>query len=183
MSKPKRYLVKTFLILALLAAAAGAGYYYHQPERVTYQVDVPIELDTTKIILYLNPKVDPQVAGIIAQAIDESATKYRLPKNLVACVAYRESGFATLAVSSSDCVGIMQINPIPHADKIKKRRLTGEQVYWIKNNVDLGCEILAENLVYTKGDLTKALNRYVGGHPTYVQDVFASLGKVTAELK
>ena len=183
MNKPKQYAIKTFLILALLAAAAGTGYYYHQPERVTYQVDVPIELDTTKIILYLFPKVDPQVAGIIAQAIDESATKYRLPKNLVACVAYRESGFATLAVSSSDCVGIMQINPIPHADKIKKRGLVNGQVYWIKNNVDLGCEILAENLVYTKGDLTKALNRYVGGHPTYVQDVFASLGKVTAELK
>lgn len=176
---------KVIIIAIIQALLIGAGIYswvyLFPPEVVAYEVAVDAEIPTVDVIRNLAPRVDPAVALKIAEAIDTSAEKYDLPKNLVACMIWRESGYSPLAVSNKDCIGLGQINyKYPaHAEKIKERGLSYSEVFHIANNVDLACQILAENRQHTK-DMDGALQMYVGKHPTYVQDVYAALGRVSA---
>ena len=171
--------IGSFLAIAAIVYLFATG---HLPVKEVEAVAVEVEIPTVDIIRQLAPRVDPAVALQIAEAIDASSSKYDLPKNLVACMIWRESGFSPLAVSSKDCIGLGQINyKYPaHAEKIKERGLSYAEVFHIANNVDLACQILAENRQHTK-DMDGALQMYVGkAHPTYVNDVYAALGRVSA---
>jgi soluble lytic murein transglycosylase-like protein len=127
----------------------------------------------TQFIIYLQPKLEIEIAKLISDKVIEHSTFYGLPPALVISLMYRESSFNTLAVSSAKCVGLMQINPAAHPDKIEDFELEYYDLFMIDHNIKLGCMILHEYYLRDQ-DIRKALTRYVGGkHETYVSDILA----------
>lgn len=124
-------------------------------------------------IIKLQPKLDIEVASIIAHKIVKHANKFGFPPSLIVSLMYRESAFNPIAISSAKCVGLMQINPKAHDDKIKKMQLKYHDLFSMDENIKLGCMILHEYYKSEK-NIRKALTRYVGGsHESYVNDILS----------
>lgn len=124
-------------------------------------------------IMSLQPKLDIEVSNIIAAKIIEHANAFGFPPSLIASLMYRESSFNLIAVSSAKCVGLMQVNPAAHTDKIEDMGLEYHNLFSIDENIKLGCMILYEYYSSEK-DIRKALTRYVGGsHDNYVNDILS----------
>lgn len=123
------------------------------------------------IIKRLRPQLDDEIVDLINTAIIKHSFEYRLPPEFVVYLMDRESRFNPLAKSKAGALGLMQIMPKAHKDKLEKMGITVQQIYHIDNNVRLGCWILREYM-NTTGSIEKALTRYVGGtHDGYVKDI------------
>jgi soluble lytic murein transglycosylase-like protein len=119
----------------------------------------------------------------------ETATTYRLDPHLLLAVISIESGFNPLAESNMGAVGLMQIMPKAHADKLKA--FGGEKLAldpWV--NMQVGAQILREYLDRF-GSENAALRAYVGSieqpteYPSRVMQTreriqAAALGRVLA---
>lgn len=126
----------------------------------------------------LVPKLDPGIKAIYVESIYNWSKRDNHDPCLVVSIIYRESGFNAMATSSAGCVGAMQINPKAHPEKVKE--FSTDELYYIDNNVRVGCSILKE--YYAKGKIREALRRYVGGdHPTYVNDVLSTYAVLKLE--
>ena len=129
------------------------------------------DISVTPLIMELRPQLDPTIAKEINNAIMKYSREYRLPPTFVLHLMKRESNFDTLARSKVGAVGLMQVLPKAHRDKMKKIGITNGDLYHIDNNVRLGCWILRDYFNKT-GSIEKALKRYVGGnHATYTSDI------------
>jgi hypothetical protein len=129
------------------------------------------DVSVTSLIMGLRPQLDPSIAEEINVAIIKYSREYRLPPTFVLHLMKRESNFDVLADSKAGAVGLMQVMPKAHKDKMKKIGITNGDLYHIDNNVRLGCWILREYFDKT-GTIEKALKRYVGGHhSTYANDI------------
>lgn len=62
-------------------------------------------------ILARNPRVFEKLAGIIADAVMHSAEEFSIPPGYIFALMSVESTFRYDAVSSADCIGLMQVNP------------------------------------------------------------------------
>jgi len=139
--------------------------------------------NTSDMIRYLNPKVDIQIANLIAKSIDTHRGYF--PKELIVSLIFRESSFRPLLISSADCFGLMQINPKSHKEKVKDFKRY--ELFYIDTNIKIGCKILKE--YYEKNDSIKdALIRYLGANnKKYMEDImfnFANLMMInTYEVK
>jgi len=134
------------------------------------------EYNAREMIPYLNPAIEPAIAKLIGDAVDDLSNIYGLDRKIVLAVIQRESSFRPYKVSNKNCIGLMMINYKSHCHKerIERRNLSYAELFHCYNNIDLGCEILAENLKLCKGDIGKALQMYVGPkHKTYVADVLS----------
>ncbi len=143
-------------------------------------------LDSLKhAILILQPNLDQDLVNEYVEAIDQSSQKYGLPPELVACIIMKESGFNPNAKGPSlgkeRCQGSMQIRVSVHMDKIRKRGISVNEANYIKNNVDIGCEILREYYDRSGGNIKLALTKYVGGanHGSYVKDILQKYAELT----
>ena len=126
------------------------------------------------IIRRIKPQLDVAIINEIDKAIMKYSAMYKLPPELVVYVMDRESKFSTLAKSSAGAIGLMQILPKYHRDKMDEMGIEYKEVYHIDNNVRLGCWILREYYNNTKS-IDKALTRYVGGkHNKYVMDILVN---------
>lgn len=127
------------------------------------------EVTTVDLLGHIVPRLDLEIAEIIAREIDINAKKYSLPPGLIIAIIKKESVFNVLATSKSEAVGLMQIYPEAHPEKIDGYSL--EQLYHIGINISIGCSIFKEYYVAT-GSVTEALKKYVGGHVEgYVEDI------------
>ncbi len=123
------------------------------------------------IIQRLKPLLDPSIVHEIDKAIMKYSAWYKIPPELVVHVMKRESNFNTRAFSPVGAVGLMQIFPKWHLDKMEEMGILHEEVYHIDNNIRLGCWILREYIDST-GTIDKALTKYVGGkHDRYIRDI------------
>ncbi len=123
------------------------------------------------IIRRLKPSIDTVLLKEINEAIIKYSKMYDLPPELVVYVMKRESHFKPLAKSKVGAIGLMQVFPKWHKDKMEVMGITYDEVYEIDHNVRLGVWILSDYLDL-HGTIDKALTRYVGGkHPSYVRDI------------
>ena len=139
----------------------------------------------SKMILKMQPKLDPEVSILIGNSIKKYSKQYNLPPELIISLIERESTFRLILTSkptknsNKGCMGLMQINPLAHPEKLKKLGVVNGNIYHIDINIHLGCMILKEYYDKTK-DIEKALTRYVGGkHPGYVKDILSSFANLT----
>lgn len=136
----------------------------------TYNYQAKQTSRTSDMIQLLKPTLDPEIRKLHAFYIDQASEKWKVKKERIVSIANRESEFNSCAVSSEGAVGVMQVLPRAHKDKIKRRRLLPGEIFTLENNYDIGAEILHDLL--KKRSLDSALQGYVGGkHPTYIQDV------------
>ena len=117
---------------------------------------------TAELITYLQPNLDPEIAAIHAKYIDKYATKWNVDRLKVISIAHQESNFRADAQSSEGCIGAMQVNPRAHQDKLKRRGITWRDLYYLRNNYDIGSEILHDCLKSSR-TFDEALKKYSGG--------------------
>jgi soluble lytic murein transglycosylase-like protein len=131
------------------------------------------------IINKLRPQLDHKIVGEISEAIVKYSREYRFPPEFVTHLIHRESAFNVLAVSNKGAVGLMQVLPKYHEDKMKKLGINSSQLFHIDNNVKLGCWILRDYYNNT-GSIEKALTKYVGGsHNGYINDILTGFTNET----
>ena len=123
--------------------------------------DIPTDI----LILYLQPKVDPELAMIIGKYVDMYSEKYRLPKNLVLAIIFAESSFNPFATSKVGAIGLTQVFPKAHPDKIEELEDTKE-LYHISTNIDIGCKIFRGYFDAKEGNLTNTFNAYLSMNAT-----------------
>lgn len=94
--------------------------------------------------------------------IEETAESYGISPKLVKAIIEVESGGDANAVGDAgNSVGLMQIQPRYHAQRLKE----GESLLDPKVNVRVGCEILSE-IMAKYGTLDEVLTVYNAGHDT-----------------
>jgi len=123
------------------------------------------DIPTNTLILYLQPKVDPELAMIIGKHVDVYSEKYRLPKNLVLAIIFAESSFNPFATSKVGAIGLTQVFPKAHPDKIEGLEDTKE-LYHISTNIDIGCKIFRGYFDAKEGNLTNTFNAYLSMNAT-----------------
>lgn len=173
--KVKRFFQGSLVLAALCGGSFIWGYTSNKTVQA-YEVPVVVKINSAELIERARPELDPGIRQIISAAVDKYSEEYNLDPALVVAVMSRESSFSTTAKSNKECLGLMQINPAAHGEKIKG--LQYASLYHINNNVRIGCQILAE---YIKGSpsIKQALTKYVGGaHPTYVPDVLSAYAEM-----
>lgn len=144
---------------------------YSNKVRIVRTGTPSMKVTVAPIIKRLKPKVDESILAEIDEAIMLYSKLYNIPPVFVVYLMKRESNFSPRAFSSVGAVGLMQVFPKWHRDKMDEMGITHEEVYDIDNNVRLGCWIL-RNYIDQTGSIDKALTKYVGGkHPQYVKDI------------
>ena len=88
------------------------------------------------------------------------ANKKNLDPTLVLSLIGVESTFNQFSKSHAGAVGLTQVMPNIHKDKIAK--LPDEDIWSVHNNIKVGTDILREYLNITKGNIKLALQRYNG---------------------
>jgi len=125
-----------------------------------------VSTDTKQQLLdslsHLNPNVDPQIQEQIVVSLMTECEKQNLPPLLALCIIKDESNFNPLVKNSLNASGLMQVIPKYHQDKIDKHGWKSHEVFFIKNNILLGCEILRQYFNEQDNDIVKALQKYVG---------------------
>lgn len=93
----------------------------------------------------------------IGSAIYKQAKNLNISRSLLTAVISKESSFKTKVVSPNKAVGLTQVVPRWHQDKIKGRNL-----FDINTNVEVGATILRDCLDKAKGNEVNALRCYSG---------------------
>lgn len=173
--------VLTMVMAMMLLSSSVLGSYsisVTQPVVAASTIHHPSQTPTSELIKVLKPTLDPELAKVHAKYIDMSANKWGIKRELVISIAFRESEFNSCAISSEGAVGVMQIMRSAHKDKIESRRIKPNQVFELKHNYDIGCEILHEQRNKT---LDGKLKAYVGGNqPKYVADIKRNMRRLSA---
>lgn len=111
---------------------------------------------------YLNPNVDPLIKEQIVNSLISECSKVNLPPLLVLCIIKQESNFNPLVKNGIDATGLMQIIPKYHQDKIEAHGWKPHEIFFIKNNILLGTEILKQYFIEEDNNMVKGLQKYVG---------------------
>lgn len=114
------------------------------------------------------------VDSLVELAWDYSEINPDIPPELILSVMQKESSLRPKITNSYGAVGLMQVVPRWHPEKIKG----SESLLDPKVNVRVGTQILQEYLTQAKGDLPKALKKYSGNARNYAKDVIAESEKL-----
>jgi len=166
--------------IALISIRTNPGI-FSKLDSISTKTDLILSINNTdptleiqKNISKLRPDLDKQVVKLISESILKYSTKFNLPSNLIISIINRESEFEITAKNKSGAEGLMQIMTKVHKDKIKKLDITSKEVFYIDNNIHLGCWILREYYNKSKS-IYLALKKYVGGkHPEYIKDILTT---------
>lgn len=133
---------------------------------------------TAEMIGYLQPHLDPEIAAVHARYIDKFARLWKVDRLKVISIAHLESRFRADATSRVGCIGAMQVNPRAHQDKLKRRGITNRDLFILRNNYDVGAEILRDCL-RTSRNFDEALFKYSGGSRNYTRKVKKIYGMIS----
>lgn len=100
---------------------------------------------------------------------DKYARLRGLDTELVLSIIAAESSFNSNAHNEYGAVGLMQVVPRWHHDKLKGRDAFNKEV-----NIDVGTQVLAEYIARYNGDVDKALAKYNGASTAAKADVYLS---------
>jgi soluble lytic murein transglycosylase-like protein len=156
------------MILALVVLAAV-------PVQGGYSMNT---VSTAELINYLHPNLDPEIAAVHARYIDAFAQRWKVDRLKVISIAHMESRFRADAMSSIGCIGAMQVNPRAHRDKLKRRGITYRDLFYLRNNYDVGSEILRDCLKSSRS-FDEALYKYSGGSKNYPMRVKKIYGRIS----
>lgn len=126
------------------------------------QKDIDFKKNLLKSIDHLNPYVDPQIKDQIVKSLIEECESQKLPPLLILCLIKEESNYNPMVENSLGAIGLMQIIPKYHQDKIKKLNLNKYELFHIRNNIILGTQILRQYFDQNNNDIVKGLQKYVG---------------------
>ena len=111
------------------------------------------------------------VTRIVRAAYQEAAT-IGLPPLLLLALMEKESGLQPNALNRSGAVGLMQVIPKYHADKLKQV-MHPDGLRNPETNIRVGSRILAQFLELRNGNMDQALRAYSGNSREYPRRVKA----------
>ena len=169
----KRFMLLTGLIIVFLLLFTNSLFSYtlfHQEPHPKILPKPPPYSELTKIIQKKQPRLTKETANQIAKAVHKYSKPF--PPKLILAIIEKESSFLPKQTSKIGCVGLMQIYPEMHPNKVKG--FSRKELYDIDTNVKIGCMILREYYTKTK-TISRALYRYRGAkHKGYVLDILSS---------
>lgn len=180
-SKKKSLLKPTcyaLLFAACLGIVSELGNSYSQYD----PVDEP-QLRAVGYIKSVNPRVDHDDAVEIVKVAIKWSGEYGIDPATIISIIAKESGFDKHAISQSAALGLMQVLPKWHIDKIKaaKTEVGSPELFDIDANIYIGTRIYYDCRKKTKS-LEKALVCYNGGgDPNYAKSVM-NIRKQVKEL-
>ena len=173
-------IIQTLLICSVIFGAQSTAYLStklpkleQKPKIVSVKEELPDVDKIYNMIFDLRPDIEDKLAKRISSAIVKNANKYDLEPELITAIIYKESTFDPKAESSVKAKGLMQVYPKFHKEKLKARKITRDDLYNIKHNIDVGCEILRE-YIDEEGNIWGALRNYSGNKrkkSVYVKEV------------
>lgn len=115
-----------------------------------------------KIVNYLlkNYEVNEEKARLMVRSAELAARKYQLELELLMAIIFVESSYNPEAKSKAGAIGLMQVVPKWHLDKINPYGDI-EVLYDIPTNIEIGTSILMEYF-RKEGNWLSALHRYNG---------------------
>jgi len=115
-----------------------------------------------KMTKYLvnNYDVQEREARVLVRSADSNARKYKIDLELLMAIIFVESTYKVTAQSNQGAIGLMQVVPKWHLDKIEQYGDVSV-LYDIRANIAIGTEILMEYLE-KEGNIRQALHRYNG---------------------
>ena len=135
----------------------------NQPKQLN-PVEIQKSSNIESYIMKINSKVYPELASLIAKSIESASDEFKVDHIIILAIIHQESTFYPFAVSSAECIGLMQIHL-----KIWKKTLIENNLIKNKNdlfnpkiNIRCGTYILNHYLEIEDGDYRKALQRYYG---------------------
>ncbi|MGG1949060.1 transglycosylase SLT domain-containing protein [Trinickia sp. NRRL B-1857] len=130
-------------------------------------------------VLALRFHVGLEEAERIGRAVIDAARREALSPMLLLAVIAVESGFDRHALSEAGAVGLMQVLPSQHKDRVRH----AAQLWDTDTNVSVGSSILHEYLTAADGDLNGALVRYSGGARGYPARVTTRLNQIEVAFR
>lgn len=106
----------------------------------------------------------------IVQAAYKEGTRFGLPPSLLLAIVEQESSMRSEVKNSYGAVGLMQVVPRFHPEKLTGLA-TPTQLHEPEVNIRVGSWILAEYLLKKKGDVNAAMAKYSGNATDYAQKV------------
>lgn len=149
------FLATTLFLFTILSAHASIG----QSNIVKAAMVDHITTDS-------NYKVAGAEALRIVNAVFTNAKRLGLDPYLIFSIIRQESRYKSTAKSSYGAVGIMQVVPRFHRDKLKGRSPSN-----IETNIEVGTQILSDCLNRSKGNVYNSLRCYSGNARNYATHI------------
>ncbi len=160
------YLIATLLfVVGMLFSPPEAGAPII-PSAIASEVQPPVQLPKAGVVAYIqtvNKDLSVDDARMIAMHAIRSASEHRLNLAMFLALIRIESGFKPEATSPNGALGLTQVIPRWHADRIAEARkvLDAYSLYEPKLNLYVGASALRAMIAASR-DLPDALLRYNG---------------------
>ena len=136
-----------------------------------------------KMAIYIENKYDihfPTAEKIVWFSYKESKQK-DIDFDLIISLMEIESSFKVNSLSNRGAIGLFQVMPRYHRNKIKNK-----DIWSIEDNIKIGTTVLKEYIELSNGDIFKALQRYNGSlfdkKKRYSNKIFKNLDNINKEL-
>jgi hypothetical protein len=179
------------LLMGCVLSITPANNYEVEP---VHSSDAPLVISVEKkkvvfaeYIKQINPKVKDSDAESLADSVLKWGRHFSLEPTMLLAVAKIESTFDKHAISPVGAMGVLQVLPRWHLDKIKeaKKVVGSPEMFNIEPNVYVGAQVLKDCKTRFKEWSTslKCYNGSVGMQTTYAVDVLSEKKKLDQILK
>jgi len=169
------------LIIVGFLACPGTGFaegqeiisLHHMTEKIMQEQEVLIRKTAMELkqqvmaekFKKVNSKLEDHEAQKFSEYVLEASRTFDIDPFLIASIMIKESNLRYKARSKCAAYGLMQINWKVHRENIRKAFSQVRELADIiqpRNNILVGTYIFSSYLNSSKGDVTKALSRYLG---------------------
>lgn len=150
-----------------------------QPSETRLEVVAPITNQTQEILTQWVYDHSNRISRAGCREVVIASMKTKRPLLIIALVI-TESEFVTTAVSAKGALGLTQVMPSWEKHLISKGIIKEKRdLFDIGPSIAAGDEVFGLGLKDSKGDVTKALEAYLGGQDGYyVKRIFANLANL-----
>lgn len=150
--------------LFISGAFVTANAMFFQPQKVPVVFSYAVkEAGIYDYVRRINPDLTHKEANDMIMSMSKWSKEYELDMSLIAAVAKVESGFQKHAISDAGALGLMQIIPLWHLNKLKmaRKELNSPEPFDVNTNIYIGSWVLSDCIEKQK-DMKKALLCYNG---------------------
>lgn len=164
---------------------ATPWYELNKPQQVTYEVKItPIEEPVPEpVIEVAEGYIDSDIPVEVQEAAEKWGKIYNICPEFLMAMAFKESSYIP-TVSNGNCLGLMQVNPRWHGERIERLGVT--DIYSIDGNMAVAADYLAE-LFNKYEDPAVVLMVYNGDSRAqeegYISDYAEKILTLSAELE
>lgn len=123
------------------AMSATPWWELNKPEPVIYEVELEPIVGTQVEIEAVTDYIDEDIPIEIQEAAKKWGEIYDICPEFLEAMAFKESSYDP-AVSNGNCLGLMQVNPRWHGDRMERLGVT--DIYDIDGNMAVAADYLAE---------------------------------------